>query len=202
MMVKLPPTPMPQFTAAPVMSPPLAAMVKSTGSISQVPLCPSTGQYRRWVLGGDPGVVGNMYMRGGGFDEAAVTAIGCPASSVPPTLTVPASMPPSRVIVPSWLSTVRASITPVLLTTLASRRIFGSGGHDTPCPPSAWISPPFSARLFNTLWSTCRWTRLLPLKVSVTALPAPSATVPSWAVMVPWLLTCCRATRRSRRRLR
>ena len=90
---------------------------------------------------------------------------GALASSVPPTL-LPAAMPPSRVMTPSWFSTVRASITPVLLTTLASKVSFAPAVMIT-MPPSARISCLFSARLFNTLWSTCMLTRLLPLKVSV-----------------------------------
>ena len=56
-------------------------------------------------------------------------------------------------------------------------------------PPLARISPPFSATLFNTLWSTCMRTRLLSWKVNVVLLPAPNATVPCGAVIVPWLLT-------------
>ena len=113
---------------------------------------------------------------------------GALASSRPPTLTVPAAIPPSRMMTPSRFSTVRDSITPVLFTTLASKAFFAPALMTTE-PPSALISPPLPARLASTLWSTCILTRLLPLKVSVAALPAPSATVPSRALMVPWLLT-------------
>ncbi len=117
---------------------------------------------------------------------------GADASRVPPTLTVPAPMPPSSVMVPvcalPTFCTVRASITPVLLTTEASSASAAPAVMTT-APPSARISPPFSATLFSTLWSTCMCTRLLPLKVKLTLLPAPSAAVPSCAVMVPWLPT-------------
>ena len=114
--------------------------------------------------------------------------LGAEASSLPPTLTVPAIMPPSKVMVPSWFSTVRASITPVLLTTLATSASLAPAVMMTR-PPSVRIRPPFSARLRQTLRSTCKCTRLLSLNVSVAALPAARATVPSWAVMTPWLLT-------------
>ena len=118
---------------------------------------------------------------------------GAEASSVPPTLTVPALMPPSSVMVPAAsvppLRTVRASTTPVLLTTEASSES-AAPAFMTTAPPSARSRPPFSARLSSTLLSTCMCTRLLPLaKVSVTALPAPRSTVPSCAVIVPWLAT-------------
>jgi len=113
---------------------------------------------------------------------------GALASSRPPTWTAPAVMPPSSVMTPSWFSTVRASTTPVLFTTLASNAFFAPALMRT-IPPSALISPPLSARLASRLWSTCILTRLVPLKVSVAALPAPSATVPRRAAMVPWLLT-------------
>jgi hypothetical protein len=65
-------------------------------------------------------------------DEAAVAAIGrCPACR---PRAVPAAMPPSKMMVPSWLSTVRASITPVLFTTLASKAS-GARAQST-LPPS------------------------------------------------------------------
>ena len=82
------------------------------------------------------------------------------ASSVPCTVTVPDAESASRTIVPLWLPTVRASITPVLLTTLARRESLAPALMRT-TPPSDWIRPPFSARLLSTPWSICILTRLL-----------------------------------------
>ena len=106
------------------------------------------------------------------------------ASSVPLTWTCPAAAPPCKMMLPARCSTVRASITPLLLTTLASSAS-RAPALITTCPPSALIKPPLSARLLKMLWSTCMLTRLLPLKFSVAALPAPSATLPSRALMLP-----------------
>jgi hypothetical protein len=47
------------------------------------------------------------------------------------------------------------------------------------------MRPPFAASAFKVLSSTCNFTRPVPAKVSVIALPAPSATVPSLALIVP-----------------
>ena len=159
-----------------------AAIVKSIGSISQVPVLPVGAV----VVTRVPSTI---------FTVEAEVSIKPPlppslalASSVPPTLTVPATIPASRMMMPSWFSTVCASITPVLLTTLASSASFAPALIKT-MPPSARISPPFSTKLSSTLWSICMLTSLLPLKLSVTALPAPNATVPNGAVIVPWLLT-------------
>ena len=105
-------------------------------------------------------------------------------SSVPPMFTCPAFIPPVRTMLPSLSSTVFASMTPVLLTTLASSAFLAPAVMTT-CPPSARIRPLLSATLSRTLLSTCMWTRLLPVKVSVAALPAPSATVPSCALITP-----------------
>jgi len=83
--------------------------------------------------------------------EAPVPSRVAPwASSVPPTLTLPAVIPPSKVIVPSWFSSVRASMMPVLLTTLASNAFCAPAVMST-CPPSARIRPPFEATLLSTL---------------------------------------------------
>ena len=56
-------------SVVPVMSPPEAAMVKSLGSISQVPAVPPSAR------GGDLRRVGDMQMRARGLDEAALAAL-------------------------------------------------------------------------------------------------------------------------------
>ena len=114
--------------------------------------------------------------------------LGALASSVPSTFVVPAAMPPSKTMVPAWFSTVRASITPVLLTTLASNASCAPALINTR-PPLARITPPLALWLSSTLWSIFILTKLLSLNVKVTALPAPNATVPFGALMLPWLLT-------------
>ncbi len=174
------------LSAAPVSSPPLACTVKSFGSINHEPVKPFAAcvVILKSLLTLTLAALVSM--------APPLPPLGAEASSVPPTFTVPAVIPPNSVIVPVCslprFCTVRASITPVLLTTEASSEL-AAPAVITIVPPSARIKPPFSARLFKTLWSTCMCTRLLPLKVSVTALPAPSPTVPNCAVTVPWLLT-------------
>ncbi|ESS13084.1 hypothetical protein MOLA814_02081 [Betaproteobacteria bacterium MOLA814] len=74
-------------------------------------------------------------------------------------LAVPAAMPPKITMLPSRFSTVRASMTPVLLTTLANNVFFAPAFMMT-MPPLAFTKPPFSAKVFNTLSSTCMDTRL------------------------------------------
>ena len=130
---------------SPLMASPI---LKSAGSINQVPLLPSVAK----VI---------TFTESSIFTCDALVSIkpplppsGAEASSVPPTLTVPDVMPPSSMMPPSLCSKVRALITPVLLTMLASTEFLAPALMMT-CPPSAWISPPFSARLFNTLLSTC-----------------------------------------------
>ena len=157
-------------------------MVKSVGSISQVPALPR-------------GAAVVIFTSSVILTWAALVSIkpplspfGALASSVPLTFTVPDIMPPSRTMVPFCPCNACASITPVLLTTLASSASLAPAFIKT-LPPSARIRPPFSARLLSMLWPTCMFTRLLFWKVRVVLLPAPSATVPNGAVMLPWLLT-------------
>ena len=157
-------------------------MMKLVGSINQVPAWPVTAAVVTLTTSAI-------------LTCAALVSINPPlppwgalASSVPATWTVPAAMPASKVMVPARFSTVCASMTPVLFTTLASTASLAPALISTR-PPLALIKLPFSARAFNMLWSTCIFTKLLPLKLNVTALPAPSATVPSGAAMLPRLLT-------------
>ena len=140
--------------AAPVMSPPVAAIVKSTGSINQVPVLPA-------------GAAVVMRAVSASLTCAALVSIkpplpplGALASSVPPTCVVPAAMPPNKTMLPAWFSTVRASMTPVLLTTLASSASCAPALISTR-PPFARITPPLALWLSSTLWSIFTWTKLL-----------------------------------------
>jgi len=121
-------------------------------------------------------------------DGVGPALAGDEASRVPPTSTVPASMPARSVILPSRVPTERASMMPLLFTTLASSASFAPAVMIT-WPPSAWINCRFCARSFKVLRSTARWISRLPSNVSVSALPAPKATVPRRAAITPWFDT-------------
>ena len=159
-----------------------AAMVKSMGSINQVPVWPAGAAVLILAASATVTCAALVSM------NPPLPPLGALASSVPATFTVPAAMPPSKVILPSWLTMVWASMSPVLFTMLASSVSLAPALSIT-MPPSALIKPPFSARLFKTLWSTTMLTKLLPLKFKVTALPPPKTTEPSCATIAPWLLT-------------
>ena len=107
-----------------------AEMVKLVGSINQVPAWPVIAA----VVTLTPSAI---------FTCAALVSINPPlppwgalASSVPATWTVPAAMPASKVMLPAWLLTVRASMTPVLFTTLLSSASLAPALISTR-PPSA-----------------------------------------------------------------
>ena len=131
-------------SAAPVISPPLAAMVKSCGSMSQFPYSPVAAKVVILASVATSTCAADVSMK------PPLPPCGAEASSVPPTSTVPAIMPASNVMLPSCVSTVRASITPVLLTTLAISASLAPAVMMT-CPPSARIRPPFAATLRQTL---------------------------------------------------
>ena len=122
-------------------------ILKSAGSINQVPLLPSVAKVVTFTESAICTCAAEVSIK------PPLPPLGAEASSVPPTLVVPAVMPPSSMMLPSRFSNVCAWITPVLLTTLASKAFFAPAVIIT-CPPSAWISPPFSTWLFRTLWST------------------------------------------------
>jgi hypothetical protein len=82
--------------------------------------------------------------------EPPLPPFGALASSVPPTFTVPAVMPPTRVMTPLWFSTVCACTMPLLLTALASNAFLAPAVMIT-WPPLATSSWRFSARLFKVL---------------------------------------------------
>jgi len=132
--------------AVPVISPPLAAIVKSAGSISQLPVFPLTASVVIFALSAILTC------------EALVSILpplpplGALALSVPPTLVVPDTIPANNVIFPPIFCSVCASITPVFFTTLASKLSLAPALMMT-MPPSAFISCLFSARLLSVLWS-------------------------------------------------
>ena len=145
--------PLPKFVdrVAPdrlLLAPSLASpILKSAGSINQVPLFPSIDKVVTLTSSAICTWAAEVSIK------PPLPPSGAEASNVPPTLVVPAVIPPSSMMLPSRFSNVCAWITPVLLTTLASKAFFAPAVIIT-CPLSACISPPFSAWLFRTLWST------------------------------------------------
>ncbi len=129
------------LNVAPVISPPVGATVKSVGSMSQVPVRPLAAAVVTFAPFATSTTAPLVSIK-------PPLPLGALASSVPPTLTVPAVMPPRSSIIPLRLSTVRASMMPVLLTTLASSAFFAPALMITK-PPSASISCWFWARLFS-----------------------------------------------------
>ena len=99
---------------APEMLPP-APMVKSCGSISQVPVRPDRASVEIRTPSAMRTFPADVSMKPPSPPSGAL------ASRTPPTLTVPLAMSASSRIVPSRAPTVRAWITPVLLTTVFSR---------------------------------------------------------------------------------
>ena len=91
-------------------------------------------------------------------------------------------------MVPFRVSTVWASMTPVLLTTVF-RSWPAACAVMTTLPPLARITPPFRTSALTAPWSTVTFSRPSPATSSVTALPAASATVPRRATITPLLLT-------------
>ena len=120
-------------SVAPVISPPVGATVKSCGSISQVPMRPRAAAVVTFASLATSTLAPLVSIKPPLPPPRAL------ASIMPPTFTVPAVMPPKSSMVPLWLATVRASITPELLTTLASRVCCAPAVIMTK-PPSASIS--------------------------------------------------------------
>ncbi len=169
-------------SVAPEMSPPMGAIVKSNGSMENVPVRPlgarvvTTAVLAIFTLAADASIT------------PPLPPFGALASSVPLSFTWPFCMSPSRLIVPLRFSSVRASITPVLLT--AERRsMLAPMAVINTLPPSALIVPPFSARAFSAPLVTATFSKPFPATSTVTASPATSATVPSLAEIKPLLPT-------------
>nr|WP_241674446.1 hypothetical protein [Candidatus Methylobacter oryzae] len=197
-MVTLPPPKLVASVAAPipeVLSTPLPALiVKSTGSISQVPLLPfaafvvilASSATLTWAA--EVSMKPPFVWPSPPVPLTEGLGSGALASSVPPTLTVPLSMSPSSLMTPLRSSTVRASMTPSLLTTVDSSASAALAVIST-VPPSVWINCLFSASACNAPLSTCTLTSLSPANSSVILSPAANAAVPNLAWMTPWLLT-------------
>ncbi len=170
-------------SVAPVMlslTPP--PIVKSSGSISQLPVCPCGAS----VVTMAPLPI---------FTCAAEVSMkpplpppGALASSVPPRAMLPDCMSPISLITPPWFSSRWARITPVLLTAVCSRCPAAWVVSST-WPPSAWIRPPFWTSACRAPWSTPTLSSLSPDSCNVIALPAAIATMPKLAAMRPSLLT-------------
>ncbi len=168
-------------SVVPRISPP-APMMKSCGSISQLPDVPCAA----WVvIRASPAILtcaAEVSMK------PPSPPLGADASNVPPTFTVPFCMSPISLIVPLWFSMVCARITPLLFTTPCSRLPADRAVIRT-SPPSARIIPPFCTRALTAPWFTVTLSSPSPATSSVKALPAASATVPSLAEITPSLLT-------------
>ncbi len=189
-MVKLPLFCNAADTAAPVMLPPLAAMVKSLGSISQVPLWPLAALVVMRALLATVTWAAEVSMK------PPLPPAGALASRVPPTCVSPCSMSAINRMRPSRAAMERAWIVPVLATTLADR---ASAALPVMIawPPSATISCLFSMRVLTVAGSTATWSRPLAPASRVIRSPAAITTLPSRAVTMPSLLTvgASRATR-------
>ena len=169
-------------SVAPEMLPPIGAITKSCGSISQLPVRPLAAA----VVMTAPAAM---------FTFAAEVSMNPPspplgalASSVPVTLAVPLCMSPSSMIDPARPASVRASTMPLLLTTVCSSWPAACAVITTE-PPSARISPPLLTSALTAPVSTATFSRPSPAMSSVIACPAASATVPSRAWITPSLLT-------------
>ncbi len=115
--------------------------------------------------------------------------LGAEASSVPPTFTVPLVMPPISMMLPlSPVTRVCAWIMPVLLTAFCNR-LPAAWVVSSTWPPSARIRPPFCTSALTAPSLTAMLSKPSPATSMVMMLPAASTTLPSWAEMVPWLLT-------------
>ena len=114
----------------PVKLPPIADIVKSVGSIIQLPILPLIASVVIFALSAILTC------------DALVSIfppfppLGALASNVPLILLVPAVVPASKVITPFLFCNVCAEITPVLLTTLANK-LFLAPALIMTAPPSA-----------------------------------------------------------------
>ncbi|OEZ92904.1 hypothetical protein JAB9_45130 [Janthinobacterium sp. HH107] len=168
---------------APVMSPPETAILKSVGSISQVPARPLLDA-----------VV--TFSASSIFTCAAEVSMKPPlppsdalASRVPAAFTVPLCMSPSNLIMPPRVAIVCASITPVLLTAVFSKSP-AACAVSTTLPPSAWSRPPLLTKAPTAPALTATLSKPSPATSRVIALPAARATEPRRAWIVPSFETC------------
>ena len=135
-----------------------------------------------------------------------------PDTSTKPSTRVMPSSPPSITTRPWRMPTLRACTMPLTLSTVSANAPRAAARRST-VPPSAWMRPSCCRRLLASValaWkkirpspSTSTSTLLaaaMPMRPPVASmLPllvtegATSATVPPWAVMLPWLITAPRA---------
>ncbi len=107
---------------------------------------------------------------------------GALASKVPPS-SILSLVPPLRIIFPFGpVLKLWASITPVFLMTVRLSAL-AAWAVSKIVPPSERIAPPFSMRA--SMMPTSTWSLTTPPRSSVTLLPAPRATVPPWALILP-----------------
>ena len=157
-----------------------APILKSAGSISQVPLLPLVARVVTLTVSAILTCAAEFSI------NPPSPPLGAEASSVPPTLIVPICMSPINIIWPfSPEAKVRASITPVLLITLTANLPAALAVRYTR-PPSALIAPPFSIKVSIAPCVVCSLTG--PPRSRVTWLPAPSSTLPALAARLPVLV--------------
>ena len=159
-----------------------ATIAKSTGSINHVPLLPEGASVVIRVFPFTVTFAPEVSMK------PPSPPLGALASSLPPTMVSPCPMSDMSNIFPFLFTSVWASITPLLFTT-ALVKLSAALAVITTMPPSALISPLFSASASTAPCSTLYFTRPSPTKSRATLLPAAMTTLPSLAVMLPSLIT-------------
>ena len=203
-------------SAVPVMSPPLEAMVKSVGSISQVPLRPPNPAAARVLMAmlspkrtllalvsikppsppASPPLAEMLPLTSVRLDRLARSAISV---TVPP-FPAPAA---SAVMLPLWLILLEARrmmrppsftrplacSTPLLLTTPPCTRS-SACADKMMSPPGACTARPLSTKLATVEAVTSSPVSVLPPSIcKLKVSPAAMATVPSLATTTPWLRT-------------
>ena len=124
-----------------------AAMVKSCGSISHVPVLPEGA----FVVTRNPSFT--VTFAADVSIKPPSPPLGAEASSLPPTMVSPYSMSDMSIMRPFLLCNVRASMMPLWLTT-ALVRLSAAWAVITTRPPSALIKPWFAARASMAPWCT------------------------------------------------
>ena len=167
----------------PVVLPPVAAMVKSVGSMSHWPVLPLSERVETLV------VLAMLTLAA----EVSINPPSCPlwpvALSWPLTMVSPTCMSPSRMISPLafWVKRL-ASITPLWFTT-ALLNVFLALAVKYTDPLSAMIAPPLSIRPLSTPWSTWYWVNEPSCNAKVTWLAEVKCVVPLGVLMTPVLIT-------------
>ena len=167
----------------PVISPPVAAMVKSVGSMSQIPVCAVSDEVDTLV----PCSI---------LTVAALVSINPPswpflpsAVSVPLTTTSPCCISPNKMISPLAFCTNRlAAMIPLWLTTALLKLSLAWAVKYT-APLFATIAPPLSTKPCSTPSSTWYWVKLPSCSAKVTWLAAVKWVVPLGVLIEPVLIT-------------